>query len=355
MALHALHSAQTQPKLLTRDDFRAAVFARDGHVCVVCRDSESALDAHHIIERRLFPDGGYYVDNGATVCEEHHLLAEQTVLSCDELRARCGIKTVVLPPHLYDDNDFAYDKWGKPCVGQRRLRGDLFYDVSVQRILAAGGVLPLFDTAVVKYPRTMHLPWSLGPTKDDRVLNDTRHFEGREVVVTLKLDGENTSIYRDRIHARSVDGESHPSQAPARALQGRIGFELPDLWRIVVENVYAIHSIRYDDLASFTYMISVWNERNVCLSWDETVEYAALFDIPAVPEIWRGAFDRAAIERAYSAYADGNEGYVVRSAESFGYGAFRLNVAKWVRPNHIAVHNQHRNWHPTHTNALRAH
>lgn len=46
-------------KLLTRDEFRNAVFARDGHRCVFCGQTaeetpEGKLDAHHIIERRLF-------------------------------------------------------------------------------------------------------------------------------------------------------------------------------------------------------------------------------------------------------------------------------------------------------------
>lgn len=31
----------------------------------------------------------------------------------------------------------------------------------------------------MKYPRTMHLPWSLGRTKDDRVLTSTSAFDGR--------------------------------------------------------------------------------------------------------------------------------------------------------------------------------
>lgn len=62
-------------KLLTRDEFRRAVFARDGYRCAACgaRPSDIALvvdlDAHHIMERRLFPDGGYYLDNGATLCD----------------------------------------------------------------------------------------------------------------------------------------------------------------------------------------------------------------------------------------------------------------------------------------------
>jgi len=32
-----------------------------------------------------------------------------------------------------------------------------------------------------KYPRTHHLPWSLGATKDDKTLGSVRHFEGKRV------------------------------------------------------------------------------------------------------------------------------------------------------------------------------
>jgi 5-methylcytosine-specific restriction endonuclease McrA len=44
-------------QLLTRDEFRNSVFERDRHRCVIC-GSEGKLDAHHIIERRLWTDGG---------------------------------------------------------------------------------------------------------------------------------------------------------------------------------------------------------------------------------------------------------------------------------------------------------
>ena len=44
-------------KLLTRDNFRESVFDRDNHKCVFC--DKHAKDAHHIMERRLFNDGGY--------------------------------------------------------------------------------------------------------------------------------------------------------------------------------------------------------------------------------------------------------------------------------------------------------
>ena len=73
-----------------------------------------------------------------------------------------------MPPHLYRDQP--YDKWGNPVLPNgTRLRGELFDDASVQKVLAP--VLALF-TDRVKYPRTYHLPWSPGLTDDDRKLDD---------------------------------------------------------------------------------------------------------------------------------------------------------------------------------------
>jgi hypothetical protein len=185
--------------LLTRAEFRQQVFARDGGRCVIC--GAPGQDAHHIIERRLFDDGGYYLNNGATLCAGCHVKAEMTVLTCEEIRTAAGITQVVLPPHLYPDQ--AYDKWGNPLLPNgQRLRGELFDDGSVQKILAAGGVLSQFTTRV-RYPRTYHLPWSPGATDDDRMLPDVRAFEGQEVVVTAKMDGEQTTMYTDYLHARA--------------------------------------------------------------------------------------------------------------------------------------------------------
>src|ERR1039457_5964964 len=104
--------------LQTRDSFRNGVFQRDKNLCVIC--GKAGQDAHHIMERRLFPDGGYYFDNGATVCGECHIKAEQTLITTEELREAIGIKTVILPPHLYPDQ--RYDKWGNPIIRSEERR-----------------------------------------------------------------------------------------------------------------------------------------------------------------------------------------------------------------------------------------
>jgi 5-methylcytosine-specific restriction endonuclease McrA len=59
-----------------REDFRNAVFARDGNKCRVCGRTDCTLDAHHITDRREMPNGGYVPENGISLCPECHVKAE---------------------------------------------------------------------------------------------------------------------------------------------------------------------------------------------------------------------------------------------------------------------------------------
>lgn len=325
---------------MDRDAFRNAVFARDKHACVVCGAANTKLDAHHIIERRLWPDGGYYLANGATVCEPCHLRAEQTLISCEELRERCGITKTLLPEHL--EADTRWDKWGNPVLPSgARLRGELFDDESVQKVLAP--VLHLFELARVKYPRTFHVPWSPGVTGDDRVQEDLSAFRGQDVVVTEKMDGENTTLYRDGLHARSLTSDAHPSRDRVKALHASIAHDIPNGWRVCGENLYARHSIAYTGLPGYFLVFSIWNEKNECLSWKDTVEWCALLDLPTVPVIYQGSWDEDRIARIAAEYCDRGpvtEGYTIRVASSFSYRLFRRSVVKYVRENHVQT-NEH--------------
>lgn len=313
-------------RLLSRDDFREGVFARDGHRCVCCK--EPGQDAHHILERRLFEDGGYYLSNGATLCGKCHIKAEETTLSVEAIREAVGIIAPALPGHFYPDE--RYDKWGNTILPSgRRTKGELFGDESVQKILAQGGVLGEFSDHV-KYPRTLHLPWSPGATDDDRIHKDLSAFAGEEVVVTEKMDGENTSLYSDYYHARSLDSSSHPSQSWARAFHARMGWQIPPGWRVCAENLYARHSIAYDDLSAYLMAFSIWDETNRCLSWNQTVEWCNLLDLTHVPVLYRGPWDEAAVKACR-----GREGYVVRVTRAFAFAEFRRVVGKYVRAGHV--------------------
>ncbi|GED56575.1 RNA ligase family protein [Brevibacillus formosus] len=189
-----------------------------------------------------------------------------------------------------------------------------------------------------KYPRTFHLPWSRSRTDDDKILRTVGHFEGKEVVVTEKLDGENTTLYRNHIHARSLDSKDHASRHWVKMLHGTISFHIPEGWRICGENVYALHSIYYEHLTSYFYVFSIWNENNECLSWDETVEWAELLGLETAPVLYRGIWSEETVKSCYtkqSVFGGEQEGYVVRLTERFSYEDFKQSAAKFVRKNHV--------------------
>lgn len=69
-------------KKAVRKAFRDACYKRDGFRCAVCgmkssKDkAEEELDAHHITDRNLMPNGGYVKENGISLCAQCHEKAE---------------------------------------------------------------------------------------------------------------------------------------------------------------------------------------------------------------------------------------------------------------------------------------
>jgi hypothetical protein len=205
-----------------------------------------------------------------------------------------------------------------------------------------------------KYPRTCHLPWSEAITDDDNVMHSTEQFENEWVIVTEKMDGENTTMYSDGIHARSLDSKHHPSRDWIKAFHASIASKIPPNIRICGENVYARHSIHYDNLKSYFYGFSVW-EDDVCLSWGETLGWFRRIGITPVPTIYEGIYDERKIKNIWNNISDNKEGYVIRLAKSFilqdisplddngefwGDSEFSTSVGKFVRKNHVQT-NKH--------------
>lgn len=190
---------------------------------------------------------------------------------------------------------------------------------------------------MIKYPRTLHLPHSLGRSDDDKVHKGLEIFEGKNLIATLKMDGENTTMYRNGIHARSLSSRNHPSRNWVKNLWSTIAYEIPEGWRICGENMYAQHSIRYEDLESYFYVFSIWNEKNECLNWNDTKEYANMLGLSVVDVLHEnftidelGKIDDIFINNYF-----GHEGYVIRNSETFPYESFSENMGKFVRENHV--------------------
>lgn len=352
-------------KLLSRDEFRKNVLNRDNNKCVICGNKANnniKLDAHHILERRLWTEshqlGGYFLNNGVTLCDHNnkdyscHIKASMTLISPDECRKAAGIQKTILPDHLYEDQ--IYTVWGDPILPNgRRLKGELFWDDGVQKMLQLSGIINLY-TDYVKHPRTYHLPFSpkaiIHDLGDDRVMADLDRFIGKRVIVTEKMDGGQSTFYYDNLHLRSIDFKSDVTTHWLQNFHSKFCYEIPRGYRINIENLYVKHDILYKNIPSYIMAWMMWNDKNNCLSWDETLEWFELFDdilksngtsgLPVVPILYDGKWDENLIKNLYTEMYNGDlmEGFVVRLADQFAYKDFKNCVGKYVRANHAPNH-----------------
>ena len=198
----------------------------------------------------------------------------------------------------------------------------------------------------IKYPRTLHLPCSPGATSDDKMLTESQldaYYCGVTVGYFEKLDGENSSLYNDHLHARSLDSRHHPSRDWLKRYHSEFAHDIPDNWRVCGENMFAQHSISYDNLDSYFYGFSIWDENNMCLSWADTLIWFKMLGIQPVPLVTdidclvNSTFHKQLGE---SLVAQGKEGFVMRDIKAFPYSQFDKKVAKYVRANHVTT-NKH--------------
>lgn len=200
-----------------------------------------------------------------------------------------------------------------------------------------------------KYPRTMNMPHSGSNSSDDVWWKDCSRFEGKEIVVTEKLDGECTTIYPDgHVHARSIDTAHHPSRSWIKAFAAeKIAHQISDGTRICGENLFAWHSIFYTKLPSYFFVFGIYNDE-VCVSWDEVRDISLILGLETAPVLYRGVWDEEKIGGLWGGvgefptYEDPDlktpcpaEGYVVRLADEFPYQDFSECCAKYVRAHHV--------------------
>lgn len=210
----------------------------------------------------------------------------------------------------------------------------------------------------IKYPRTYHLPFSPGATKDDKKLQGDwfSYYKGQPVVITEKLDGENITMCQEGVFARS---HAAPTTSPwSRNLWGNDGL----YWRIrsligeneyiVGENLYGVHSIEYNKLTDYFHLFAAHDDKR-WYYWEELQELADILEIPTVPMLYFGIAEseeqiKEVIDNLMtrpSTYGDTKEGVVMRIADSFKIEDFPHYVCKYVRANHVQT-DEHwtRNW-----------
>lgn len=78
-----------------RETFRTESLKRDKNSCIICKAKNVELDVHHITNRNDIPNGGYVKENGASLCEDCHIQAE------DYLNGNLKVDKKYHPDNLY--------------------------------------------------------------------------------------------------------------------------------------------------------------------------------------------------------------------------------------------------------------
>jgi hypothetical protein len=192
-----------------------------------------------------------------------------------------------------------------------------------------------------KYDRTYHFPFSKGAKNDDKISFDWQGILEKELIITEKLDGENTCLKADGVYARS---HAAPTRNPWAENMWQIWFNakpyLGDL-EIFGENLYGVHSIEYSKLPAYFFVFAI-RDGDTWLSWDEVTFYAQALDLPLAPVLARGHFTEQHLTNTIleyvnqpSTFGGAMEGVVVRNVAAFEPAFFYQNVLKYVRENHV--------------------
>jgi len=306
-----------------REYFRNAVFRRDNYKCVVPSCQKEAKDAHHLLERKLWINKeqkeGYLIDNGVSVCEEHHKLAERNVICPQVFRMWLNLPTV-LPIQLNGNKD--YNKWGEEMKMPNRH--------------------------FVKYPSTAYLPFSeniIAKRVTSNPISDIDIFINIPIVITMKMDGSNVVLTDHHVAARNGYDARHKSFDYLKAIHSEKQSLIPKHIQIFAEWLYAKHSIHYTGetaLKSYLQIFGVYDSRKrLFLGWDDVRKYSRIIGYPTVPVIDikefsdKYIFTNTITKIAKEKIAEGNEGLVIRSIYPFHYSQFAIYLSKYVRPNHV--------------------
>lgn len=207
----------------------------------------------------------------------------------------------------------------------------------------------------MKYPRTYHLPWSPGATRDDRIQTDLSNLIGKEIIISEKLDGSNVMLSSEGVFARSHSGPpTHPSFNALKPLYYSIKDNLSN-YDLFGEWCYAKHSIQYSELPSYLLCFGIRYKEdthpydNFWMNWHEFVKVCKSLDLHTTPVLYQGVISsEKELEKLVNSLAGQpsacgglREGVVVRVAESFPDTVFSTHVCKWVRAGHVQEGDDH--------------
>ena len=371
-----------------RQQFREQVFERDNNTCVIPWCDRAADDAHHILERSLWENGGYIPKNGASVCDAHHRYAEVNDIPPQAFWQWIGIQSPPTPTWDEATQQEMLETWG----WLDDTSGDIPETWNVDKWGTPFNRPPHEHLRErIKYPSSRHLLplyWYDETSASERIENDDTElqtiepFVGKPLVITEKIDGGNCMLVSDMETPVRARNGSDPRETMEMLYkpgglywQQEVNQKLPDNLQVFGEWVLAKHSIHYgcdcepacedtapgvskltgiDDDRAYFQIFGVFNtDWNTWLSWPTTEQIAQELGFPTTPVLYHeDSNDTATFETEYEArqtlleYAHdvvdrGGEGIIVRSKFPFHYGQFTHNLGKYVRENHVKDDEKH--------------
>ena len=197
------------------------------------------------------------------------------------------------------------------------------------------------------FPRIKHMYNSPGRSPDDlRSDKDWfNSFSGKYIIITEKLDGENTGITNISCYARSKIPTLNPwSVNIRRDIFPFVKDLISDDEIVFGENLYAIHSIKYNHLSSYFHIFAVYNTKlEVWYSWSDVEMFAKILDLPTVPVLFKGIInsEKDLMDKINywmsqpSAYGVEKEGVVMRLTGEIKPEDWNNSIVKYVRANHV--------------------
>lgn len=205
-----------------------------------------------------------------------------------------------------------------------------------------------------KYPRTFHAPFSPGATNDDKILKsgDLDNFIGKKLVISEKADGSNTCIYKGEIYNRS-----HASPASHKSFhwykqyhQNTLIYKIPKNCdtEYFFEYCYAIHSIEYDALPHYLFLIGI-REDGYWYSQSDLEAESEYLGVPTAPVLLRDFSPKTTheLEQVMKSFMTPEgpygprEGIIVRIQDEFKDEDFSKSLMKMVRKGHINTPDAH--------------
>lgn len=209
-----------------------------------------------------------------------------------------------------------------------------------------------------KYNRTFHVSFTEEKHLDDKTMNgvfENNLLNNKEIVISIKLDGGNCCLSSEGVFART---HSVQTSCPSFNYIKNIHYFpkkhlLNPNYKYFGENMYAKHSIEYNELTDYFYLFNILDlEKNEWLSLKELQDEAKRLDFKVVPIVFIGKSDKKSIQKLIQNdimimkfFGGECEGVVIRSVERFSDETWNENICKFVRKGHVQTDEHwNKNW-----------